>query len=149
MRVDIHPGVGIMRVGNSLDAFFLGPEVVGATVPTAGDLRDAQGRVARQAARFRIFGYDAAGEVVGEVNAADATIDWRVHLANRKAAWYRFGRAMDIPEAPSVGRRNAGISNRGSLVLDAGRHSTTEGPAVAAQGDRQGRDDAPGRAAHR
>jgi len=130
VRVAIHPGVGLMRVGNSQDAFFLGPEVAGATVPTIGDLRDAQGRVARQAARFRLYGYDAAGDVVGEVNAADATIDWRVHLANRKAAWYRFGRAMDIPEAPSVGRRNAGVSNRGSLVLDAGRHSTTEGPAV-------------------
>lgn len=130
VSVRIHPGLGIGRVGNAKDAFFLGPEVQGATVPSPADLRDANGAVARQAQRYRIFGFDADGDVVGEVTAADATIDWSVHLANRKAAWYRFGRAMDIPEAATVTRRNAAVKQRGSLVLDAGRKHANPGGSV-------------------
>lgn len=130
VRVAIHPGVGIARVGNSADAFFIGPEVAGATPPPPADLRDAQGAVARQAARFRIYGYDAEGRVVGEVRAMDARIDWSVHLANRKAAWYRFERAMDIPGARSQGRRNASANDRSTLVLNARRQSTSEGTPV-------------------
>ena len=60
------------------------------------------GAMARQAARFRVFGYDADGKVVGEITSADATIAWNVHLANRKAAWYDFVKALDIPEAVPV-----------------------------------------------
>ncbi len=130
VEVRIHPGVGVGRVGNSRDAFFLGPEVVGATLPSQADLRDGEGALARQAVRYRIFGYDAAGDVVGEILAHDATIEWSAHLANQKAAWYRFGRAMDIPEAPLVSRRNAGIQKRASLVLDAGRRSASGGDPV-------------------
>jgi hypothetical protein len=131
VEVRIHPGLGIGRVGSAKDAFFLGPEVVGATAPSIADLRDAKGALARQAQRYRIYGYDANGDVVGEVTAADATIDWSVHLANRKAAWYRFGRAMDIPEAATATRRNAGVTKRRSLVLDAGRKHANPGGSVA------------------
>lgn len=133
VKVKVHPGVGIMRVGNSVDAFYIGPEVPGALPPSGISLRDGSGAIARQAARFRLFGYDAAGKVVGEVTAADATLDWRVHLANRKAAWYKFTKAMDIPEATSMGRRNSAVSGaaRSGLVADAGLHSTTEGTPLA------------------
>ena len=129
VRVSIHPGVGITRVGNSADAFYFGPELPGAVPPHGIAFRDGAGAIARQAARFRLFGYDAAGHVVGEITASDANLDWRVHLANRKAAWYRFNRAMDIPEAESATRRNATVTGaaRDGLVLDAGLHSTTEG----------------------
>jgi hypothetical protein len=131
-RVAIHPGIGITRVGNSADAFYLGPEVPGALPPPGTHYRDAAGAVARQAARFRIYGYDAAGNVVGEITAADATIDWHVHLANGKAAWYRFSRAMDIPEAAAVSLRNHTVRGtaRAGLVADAGLHSTSEGTPV-------------------
>ena len=139
VEVRIHPGFGIGRVGSAADAFFLGPEVVGATAPSIADLRDAKGATARQAQRYRVFGYGASGEVVGEVTAEDATIDWNVHLANRKAAWYRHGRAMDIPEAVSVTRRNAGVKQRGSLVLDAGRKHATPGAAVLLKATAKGR----------
>src|SRR5262249_44110385 len=53
-------------------------------------------------------------------------IHWTAHLANRKAAWYRFGRAMDIPEATRESRRNGGVA-RDRLVLDAGQRTVTQG----------------------
>lgn len=129
VRVSIHPGVGVTRVGNSADAFYFGPEVPGALPPPGTDFRDGAGAVARQAARFRVFGYDADGNVVGEITSADAKVDWSVHLANRKANWYRFAHAMDIPEASSAQRRNASVEGaaRDDLVVDAGKHSTKEG----------------------
>ena len=103
----MHPSVGIARVGNSPDSFFFGPELPG-TLPVAPDgFKDANGAIARQAARFRIYGYDEAGAVVRELTAADgATITWTVSVANKKAAWYDFNTAMDIPVATPVGRRN-------------------------------------------
>ena len=132
VRVSVHPGVGVARVGNSADAFYFGPEVPGALPPAGTHFRDATGAVARQAARFRVYGYDAAGAVVGEITLDDGTVDWGVHLANRKAAWYRFDRALDIPEASSATRRNAGRKGaaRASLVADAGLHSSTEGSPI-------------------
>jgi hypothetical protein len=57
----------------------------------------------RQAARFRVYGYDADGKVVAELTAANAAIDWRVHVANHKAAWYDFDEAMDIPSFSGSG----------------------------------------------
>ena len=124
--VRVHPGVGVMRVGNSADAFYFGPDVPGAIPPHGTTICDGAGAIARQAARFRVFGYDAGGHVVGEVTDADGTINWGVHLANCKAAWYQFSRALDIPEATSAARRNASISgsHRDKLVLDAGLQTT-------------------------
>src|SRR4051812_20115690 len=52
-HVKVHPGVGVMRVGNSADAFYFGPEVPGAIPPHGTTIRDAGGAIARQAARFR------------------------------------------------------------------------------------------------
>ena len=86
----IYPAIGIARVGNSPTEFFIGPERVGETSSPEGGYKDAQGRVKRQAARFRIFGYDAHGQVVQEITHKDATITWTVHLANKKAAWKQF-----------------------------------------------------------
>lgn len=50
----IHPAVGITRVGNSPDDFFIGPELLGQDVTPQGGLKDNQCRLKRQAARFRI-----------------------------------------------------------------------------------------------
>ena len=67
----IHPSIGIARVGNS-DEFFVGPEVPHATAPPHGGYRDAEGRLKRQAARFRIYGFDSGGNVVAELTASNA-----------------------------------------------------------------------------
>mgnify|MGYP000995774716 CR=1 FL=1 len=97
-RVSIHPAVGFARVGNSRDAFYFGPDVVGQL--PRGPFKDAKGAMAKQAARFRIYGYDAQGRVLGEVTSADASIEWRVDVANTKAAWYSIDEAFDYSAIP-------------------------------------------------
>jgi L-Lysine epsilon oxidase N-terminal/L-lysine epsilon oxidase C-terminal domain len=117
----IHPGIGIARVGDS-DEYFIGPEAPCPTAPPEGGYRDPQGRLKRQAARFRIYGYDSAGEVVAELTSANAEIKWKVHIANKKGAWYNFDFALDLPEAAneSSSRRNADIQGkaREELIID-------------------------------
>src|SRR5690349_3189638 len=96
VRYVIHPGLGIARVGNSPDEFFVGPEAPGVVSRPADGFKDAAGRIKRQAARFRIYGVNAAGEAVREIDADCAQIAWRVHLANRKAIGYQFLNALDL-----------------------------------------------------
>jgi hypothetical protein len=58
----IHPAVGIARVGNHPNAFFVGPESNGspsAEIAASGDETTVQhyksdGKIKRQAARFRV-----------------------------------------------------------------------------------------------
>lgn len=122
----IHPSIGFSRVGTS-DDYYLAPETLtglptGAGEPVGGlpirrgteaepirasDLRDKSQRMKRQAARFRIFIYDAPGgaetypmgqagsevRIGSRVNVGGALrtitdIVWSVHMANKKAAWY-------------------------------------------------------------
>ncbi|GAC1520985.1 MAG: LodA/GoxA family CTQ-dependent oxidase [Chloroflexota bacterium] len=131
VRCAIFPGIGIARVGNSPTDFFIGPEVPGVSTPAGGRHKDAHGRIKRQAARFRLFGMNAAGEVVKEMTAHDADITWTVHLANKKAAWYQFKFPLDLPDAASLPpgqltkRRNAGYRGgmRRRLVIDPGSRS--------------------------
>ena len=81
----IHPSIGIARVGNSPDEFFIGPERLGERPAPAGGFKDAQCRVKRQAARFRIFAHHD-NNTVEEITDAEADITWTVHLVNKKAA---------------------------------------------------------------
>ena len=124
----IHPGIGIARVGDSPDDYFVGPEVPGgAPLPVKpessgasdGSYKDARGHVKRQGARFRIFEttFDDSGQrrEVREITAAEAQIEWTVHLVNAKAAAPRF----TYNAAEAVTRRNAGIPEH-QLVIDAG-----------------------------
>lgn len=90
--VRIHPAIGICRVGNSPDEFFIGPERPWDPPAPPGGFKDAQCRVKRQAARFRVFGVDENDNAV-EITAADAEITWTVHLRNRKAVLHN-------PDAP-------------------------------------------------
>ena len=115
----IHPGVGIARLGNSPDSFYLAPEQPAET-PTECDLRgnpllspdglsevhvvdykDRDGRIRRQAARFSVWVYDEESPegrplklgdpIEGGGNAGTLVdIQWRVWLANKKANWYQF-----------------------------------------------------------
>lgn len=133
----IHPAIGIARVGNSPTEWFLGPEVPGPHPVPVDGFKDAEGRLKRQAARFRVYGLDAAGWVVGELTADDAEITWTAHLANTKAAWYDFDVALDLPMArgepaapmqpapapTSSARRNANVIDRGQLAIDPGPRS--------------------------
>ena len=80
----IHPGIGIARLGNSPDEYFIGPEYSGQQPPEF--FRDKNGQIKRQAARFRIYAYDDKGELVQELTSDDANMIWDVHLANTKAS---------------------------------------------------------------
>ncbi len=128
---EVHPAIGIARVGNSPD-FFVGPEP-GAGPPA--QYRDAAGRLLRQAARFRIFRVSRAGDgslrSAKEVTAADATVEWTVHVANRKGAAPAFppAPARRPGDAPRV--RNASQPDRASLVIDPGPRMLTAGAGVA------------------
>ena len=121
----IHPAIGFARVGTS-EEFYLAPETMaghpqdepgprtggipirrGTESETirAGDLRDADKNLKRQAARFRVFSHSPAsgsesypmgpaadpqeiqiGSLVDGRKVTD--IVWTVHLANKKTGWY-------------------------------------------------------------
>ena len=97
----IHPGIGIARVGNAASAFFVGPELPGspgfeldANGTDAGAvtaLKDSAHRIKRQAARFSVWAYlrddvTLKETLVGEVQQAQARIEWKVQFANTKAS---------------------------------------------------------------
>jgi len=124
-HVRIHPGIGIARVGNSAREYYIGPEVMYPEPTAFGETRDAGGAIKRQAARFRVYGYDQNGDVVAEIGQSENTqVEWSVHLANRKSAWYEFDAAMDIPATASiqVPLRNPDLKggDRSALVIDPG-----------------------------
>ncbi|AKI99600.1 hypothetical protein ATI61_109208 [Archangium gephyra] len=129
----IHPAVGIARVGNSPAEFFIGPEQPGVAPnadPATGrflSFKDAQGRVKRQAARFRIFEYEGCcGRLYPkrEINLSTAhilAIRWTVHLANRKAAFFEFD-GQDGANGKWAKLRNADVTTdrERKLVIDPG-----------------------------
>ena len=126
VRYAIYPGIGIARVGNSPDEYFIGPEAPGEVPQPEGGYKDSAGRIKRQAARFRIYGFNEAGEAVREITADDAEITWRVHVANRKAGWYQFLNAMDLGKfAMTTALRNKTITgaDRLKLIIDPGSRS--------------------------
>lgn len=121
----IYPPIGVMRVGNSKEEYYIGPEVKAPQADSSDSpYRDATGALKRQAAKFRIYGFNAAGKAVKELNLDNAEIKWTAHLANQKSSWYEFQLALDIPEAadapPSL-LRNNNVKNRAELLIDGGK----------------------------
>ena len=115
----IHPAIGVARVGNAQDEYFLAPDVIGETPKDNSSYRDSHGRIKRQVPRFRIYATLSNGEV-REVTADDAEITWRVEVANLKAGWYEFQHCMDLPpdqvfEPP---RRNRDVEGNERAQLD-------------------------------
>jgi len=122
----IYPAIGIARIGNAPDDFYLAPEIPGQATAVTDGYKDSQGRVKKQVARFRIYGLTEDGEIVKEITADEAKIVWRIHVANRKAAWYNFTNALDLdglalPPEP----RNKDIKGeeRKKLIIDPGSRS--------------------------
>jgi hypothetical protein len=135
----IHPSIGIARIGNSTaaDGFFIGPQLCEPAPLPASAYRDRSGALKRQVAEFRLYGYDASGQVVCELAMDDNTkIAWTVELANHKAAWYNFDLALDIPEAADVASslRNSIVKgvDRQKLCIEPGPRTialpATQGP---------------------
>jgi hypothetical protein len=117
-RFEIHPTIGIARVGNSADSFYFGPEIPGALPKAPDGFKDPSGAMAKQAARFRVYAYGPRDEVLGEV-PADVRVDWSVSVANKKASWYDYDTAMDLSIATSVGRRNPTVTGAARSALAA------------------------------
>jgi L-lysine 6-oxidase len=151
----IEPSIGVARVGDSLTDFYLAPETIGgrpiacdefgnttsfdgSPVPVA-EYKDALKRIKRQGARFRVMRYPVGSAGVGgtEVilgNADIKSIEWTVHVANKKAAWYGFSQFLgnlyysgsydpgNSYAAKNVELRNAGVSGdaRKQLIIDPG-----------------------------
>lgn len=116
----VHPAIGIARLGNSPDSFYLAPETAGglpievtpdgnAKVTKDGaeqpidmnGFRDVNGLIRRQAARFRVLVYDDQSPQGRELKIGDEVIGsgtkgklvdikWTAYLANKKAVWYEF-----------------------------------------------------------
>jgi L-lysine 6-oxidase len=107
-RYMIHPAVGVARLGNSPTSFYLEPITIGG-MPVECDSNGNPrmengkpvfvkhckegGRVRRQAAQFGIYVQDSAdpsdpGREITLDDPAVESIEWTVHLANKKAAWY-------------------------------------------------------------
>ena len=90
LEYEIHPAIGIARVGSSRlssdEGFFFGPEPGGS--PPAS-YRDSAGNLKRQAVRFRVFAC-RRDEKQRLLEAAELTLNatrsitWTVHLVNRK-----------------------------------------------------------------
>ena len=118
MKFKIHPAIGIARVGDSPDSFYLAPEEAGQLpneLTSDGKeqpiktFKDKKQRVKRQAARFRVYAYDDNFKQGKEIEIGDTIevmrsdrltgqlitgkvqdIAWTVYLANKKSSWYQF-----------------------------------------------------------
>jgi L-Lysine epsilon oxidase N-terminal/L-lysine epsilon oxidase C-terminal domain len=141
VRLAIYPALGISRVGNSAQ-WFLAPEIPGIPPLPAGDYKDGVEKIKKQVQRFRVYGFNAAGDVVREVTASEASIEWSVHVANTKAAWYGFSNPLDngdaAPGLPGPRRNQAvvGDAERAAmLVIDPGPVSIRGEDANANGGD--------------
>lgn len=115
--VKIFPPIGIARLGNSTDDFFIGPEIPGDYY--SGPYRDSNFRIKRQAARFRLFGYQAgSSQPPTEITLDNADeINWSVELANTKAEAEVFGKGINDPPHPNLRRNEKVKDNRSSLMI--------------------------------
>ncbi|HEX3759781.1 MAG TPA: CTQ-dependent lysine 6-oxidase LodA [Kofleriaceae bacterium] len=147
----IEPSIGLARVGDSLTEFYLSPDTIGglpiqcdeygntgATPRPVESYKDVVMRVKRQGARFKIMRYDDGDTQGTEVTLGAAgvkSIEWTVHIANKKAAWYSFSELLgnlyysgvytptNSYQAKKVELRNAGVTGhdeRQRLIIDPG-----------------------------
>src|SRR5215217_3388701 len=117
----IHPAIGIARLGEA-STFFIGPETPGLrpTVDESGfELPPYKegGKIKPQAARFHIFEYvdKGSGDYVSsrEISLDDKDVTkfvWTVHLANKKASFFKFKGLEGAERTSSRGRRNKPLS---------------------------------------
>jgi len=151
-RYEVHPSIGVARVGNSQEDFYLAPETLGG-LPTECDangnrifvnrlpkpverFKDEEGCIRRQGAQFKIFSYDdTKPDDPGRELTLDEdeieSIEWTVHLANKKGAWYRTSEIdgnLMLGEQNSYQNRNVrwrnpdkeGDQERRPLIIDPG-----------------------------
>jgi len=127
-KVAIYPAIGIARIGNSPDEYCIGPTIPGQPPADPDDFRDSKGRIKRQGAKFFVYGLDENGDILGEINHSHgAEVAWRVEIANKKAAWYNFDLALDIPAAAGAYDMDGNATPDGLPVLSQRRNQEYRG----------------------
>ena len=124
----IYPAIGIARIGNAPEEYYLAPEIPGKPATVTGGYKDSKGRIKKQVARFRIYGLNDEGEVIREITADEAEITWCVHVANRKAAWYNFTNALDLQDMaipPEPRNKDITGEDRQNLIIEPNSRSIT------------------------
>lgn len=139
MSLQIHPSVGVARLGNSPLSPETGPPiVVSPTNPASiclspdhiGGLpfngngkgpivkfKDDAGRIKRQGQLFKVFKENGIDEL--NLDSPEvASIKWTVHLANKKAAWYQYSELQgNLLYGPNNSYKNQGIKFRNPDVI--------------------------------
>jgi hypothetical protein len=142
----IHPAIGVARVGDSPDEFYLAPESTGSLPiwcdadgntkqgPDGAEqsttrFRDDDGRILRQGARFEIFVYDEnsptgrplrKGDTIQSPDGSGKLVDihWYAYLANKKSSWYEFHELEgEHGYAPDHPLRNAAVEGDARSAL--------------------------------
>ncbi|QEC53510.1 L-lysine 6-oxidase [Anseongella ginsenosidimutans] len=143
MNLTIKPSIGVARLGNSRGQFCLSPDSIGG-LPYEADqygnqqgpvrkFKDEAGQVRRQGQPFKIFHEDGTELTLDSPNVA--SIQWTVHLANKKAAWYQYSELegnLLYGSQNSYTNRNVALRNpnvagddRQTLIVDPGPRSVT------------------------
>ncbi|MBO3698399.1 LodA/GoxA family CTQ-dependent oxidase [Roseivirga sp. E12] len=153
-KYEIHPKLGVSRLGNSPEEFYLSPDKIGG-LPIVCDrngnaktekgkpvlereFKDSLGRVKRQAAKFRIF--KTTGRSKKEVTLSDKdvkSIEWTAHIANKKPIWYTFSELLgdlEFGEENSYENQKVPFNNpdvvkpeeRKKLIIDPGPRSISK-----------------------
>ncbi|CAM1343944.1 CTQ-dependent lysine 6-oxidase LodA [Tenacibaculum amylolyticum] len=138
MEFKISPSVGVARLGNSEGQFCLSPDSIGG-LPFEADasgnklgpikhFKDEESQVRRQGQLFKIFNAEGVELTINSPNVEN--MEWTVHLANKKAAWYQFselkGNLLYGPENSyknqKVELRNPAVEGeaRQALIIDPG-----------------------------
>jgi hypothetical protein len=123
MAFRIYPSIGMARLGNDLTQFYIGPETPGHPgfdVDALGNETPVKqykvddDQIKRQAARFRLFEVNGSGAPRPAELPAGATVEWTVHLVNKKAAVRRGGSPPATPTRPQL------AANSADLLIDPG-----------------------------
>ncbi|MFT5146224.1 MAG: L-lysine 6-oxidase [Polaribacter sp.] len=144
MELKISPSIGVARLGNSKKQFCLSPDEIGG-LPYEADasgnklgpiknFKDDESQVRRQGQLFKIL--DADGDEVTSHSPNVASMEWTVHLANKKATWYQYSELegnllygkQNSYKNRNVAFRNASKiteSERQTLIIDPGPRSVS------------------------
>ncbi|MCO8163468.1 LodA/GoxA family CTQ-dependent oxidase [Pseudomonas sp. 21LCFQ010] len=148
---EIFPKIGVARLGNSPTEFYLSPQATGGLpleCDAQGNLqldngkprfvnafKDSVGRIKRQAAKFQIVRTDGTSPQPVTLDSEEiSSIEWTVHIANKKPIWYTFSELQgnlefgpdNSYEAQHIPVNNSNVTDpvaRQQLIIDPGPRS--------------------------
>lgn len=147
---EIHPQIGVARLGNSRTDFYLAPDEIGGLPlecdqfanPTGKKIthfKDSVGAVKRQAAKFTVYEIkDGEAAPVDLSTTGIEKIEWTVHIANKKPVWFTFSELqgdLNFGEYNSYEKQRIPVNNpdvtnptdRQKLIIDPGPRTLMAG----------------------